>query len=167
MLLFFSSRRRHTRCALVTGVQTCALPISASHSTISQITIRGLSQINPAIYWDPAVGVYVDGVYIGKAQGGIFDIVDLERVEVLRGPQGTLYGRNTLAGAINLITPRPSGEFGGSASLEIGNYDAVTEKVSIDIPKVGRVRMSLAARQKQRGGGAKPHEPNSPTKHNN
>src|SRR3546814_13714784 len=101
------------------------------------------------IYWDPAVGVYVDGVYIGKAQGGIFDIVDLERVEVLRGPQGTLYGRNTLAGAINLITRRPSGEFGGSASLETGNYDAVTEKASIDLPKVGTVNMRP---ERRRGG---------------
>ena len=65
--------------ALAPGLQ---ISKTASNSTISQITIRGLSQINPAIYWDPAVGVYVDGVYIGKAQGGIFDVVDLER-EVL------------------------------------------------------------------------------------
>ncbi|NKF22007.1 TonB-dependent receptor [Solimonas marina] len=135
--------------ALAPGLQ---ISKTASNTTISQITIRGLSQINPAIYWDPAVGIYVDGVYIGKAQGSVFDIVDLERVEVLRGPQGTLYGRNTLAGAINLITKRPSGEFGGTVSVEAGNYDALTTKASIDLPKMGIVSMSLAARQEQRDG---------------
>ncbi|WP_020649967.1 TonB-dependent receptor [Solimonas variicoloris] len=135
--------------ALAPGLQ---ISKTASNSTISQITIRGLSQINPAIYWDPAVGIYVDGVYIGKAQGSVFDVVDLERVEVLRGPQGTLYGRNTLAGAINLVTRRPSGEFGGTASLEIGNYDAVTTKASVDLPKMGIFSVTLAARQEQRAG---------------
>ncbi|WP_028008867.1 TonB-dependent receptor [Solimonas flava] len=135
--------------ALAPGLQ---ISKTASNSTISQITIRGLSQINPAIYWDPAVGIYVDGVYIGKAQGSVFDVVDLERVEVLRGPQGTLYGRNTLAGAINLVTRRPSGEFGGTASLEIGNYDAVTTKASVDLPKMGIFSVTLAARQEQRSG---------------
>lgn len=138
--------------ALAPGLQISKTP---SNSTISQITIRGLSQINPAIYWDPAVGVYVDGVYIGKAQGSIFDVVDLERVEVLRGPQGTLYGRNTLAGAINLITRKPSGEFGGSASVEIGNYEAVSMRASLDLPKMGIVSVSVAAQQAQRDGWVK------------
>lgn len=154
--------------ALAPGLQISKTP---SNSTISQITIRGLSQINPAIYWDPAVGVYVDGVYIGKAQGGIFDIVDLERVEVLRGPQGTLYGRNTLAGAINLITKRPSGEFGGSVSMEAGNYGALMTKASVDLPKLGIVSMSIAARQEQRDGWIKTDEASSTNRlndrHNN
>jgi iron complex outermembrane receptor protein len=135
--------------ALAPGLQISKTP---SNTTIAQITIRGASQINPAIYWDPAVGVYVDGVYLGKAQGSIFNLVDLTRVEVLRGPQGTLYGRNTLAGAINLITRAPSGEFGGSASLEIGNYNAFVQRASVDLPKLGIASISIGARSEQRDG---------------
>jgi iron complex outermembrane receptor protein len=135
--------------ALAPGLQISKEPTS---STTSQIAIRGLVAVNAGIYWDSPVGIYVDGVYIGKAQGGIFDVVDLDRVEVLRGPQGTLYGRNTLAGAINLITRKPSGEFYGSSSLEIGNYNAVVGKASVDLPKMGIVSLSLALRQEQRDG---------------
>ncbi|HEY1077929.1 MAG TPA: TonB-dependent receptor [Fontimonas sp.] len=135
--------------ALAPGLQISKTP---SNTTISQVTIRGASQINPAIYWDPAVGVYLDGVYIGKAQGGIFNLVDLNRVEVLRGPQGTLYGRNTLAGAINLVTRAPTGTFGGSASLEVGNYNSFVQKASVDLPRLGIASISIGARSERRDG---------------
>ncbi len=83
------------------------------NNTGTTITIRGNGTMNPAITWENAVALYVDGVYVGKTQGSLFDMVDLERVELLRGPQGTLYGRNALAGAINFISKKPSGS-GGS-----------------------------------------------------
>ena len=108
-----------------------------SSKTISQISIRGSVTINPAITWEPAVGLYLDGVYIAKAQGSIFDVADLERVEMLRGPQGTLYGRNALAGAINLVTKKPSGEAGGSAEITYGNFDALKVKGVLDLPRMG------------------------------
>ena len=135
--------------ALAPGLQVSRSP---ANDSISQIAIRGNSEINPAIYWDPAVGIYLDGVYLGKSQGTVFDVVDLNRVEVLRGPQGTLYGRNTIGGAINLVTRAPSGKFGGELGLEAGNFGAFAQKLSVDLPAYGRAKFSIAARSEQREG---------------
>ncbi|MBK7250415.1 MAG: TonB-dependent receptor [Gammaproteobacteria bacterium] len=118
----------------------------------SHVAIRGGVTINGAMYFEQTTGMYLDGVYLGKAVGSVFDVVDLDRIEVLRGPQGTLYGRNTMAGAVNFITRKPSGEFGGTASLEIGNYGAHIEKLSLDLPRFGIARLSLAARKEDRDG---------------
>ena len=135
--------------ALSPGLQVEKSPANGS---ISQVAIRGNVQINPAIYWDTAVGVYMDGVYLGKSQGSVFDVVDLNRVEVLRGPQGTLYGRNTIGGAINLVTRKPTGVFGGDASVSAGNYGSHVEKLSLDLPKVSIASISLGVISDRRDG---------------
>ncbi|MBP8925653.1 MAG: TonB-dependent receptor [Pseudomonadales bacterium] len=122
------------------------------NSLTSQVSIRGSVTGQTAIYLDPAVGMYVDGVYMGKAQGSMFDVLDLERVEVLRGPQGTLFGRNTLGGAISFVTRKPTGEWGGSASVDIGNYNSHVESMSLDLPKWGIASVSLSARNEEADG---------------
>ena len=125
---------------------------AAANNTGAHISIRGAVQQNPALYWDPTVGIYLDGVYVGKNLGNVFDIVDLERVEVLRGPQGTLYGRNTLAGAVNLVTRQPSGKLNGTAKLDLGNYDLAVFEGTLDLPRFGIASVSLGVRSEQRDG---------------
>lgn len=123
-----------------------------SSKTISQIAIRGSVTTNPTITWEPAVGLYFDGVYIGKAQGSIFDVADLERVEVLRGPQGTLYGRNTLAGALNLITKKPTGEASGKAEISYGNYNYRRVRGALDLPAFGIFSAKVTGQIQKRDG---------------
>lgn len=124
-------------------------------ATASQIAIRGMAGYNPALFYDTPVGLYVDGVYFGKTQGGVFDLLNLERVEVLRGPQGTLFGRNTMAGAISLVTRPPSGLFGGTAELGMGNYGSKVGKVMLDLPAIGKLKVSLGGRLERRNGWVK------------
>ncbi|MFN8625859.1 MAG: TonB-dependent receptor [Candidatus Binatia bacterium] len=102
------------------------------------IGMRGTSQGNPGMALNPTVGLYVDGVYIAKIPGMNLDLDDLERVEVLRGPQGTLYGRNTIGGAIDLITRKPTAERSITAATEVGNFDAFKGRVTLNVPLVGK-----------------------------
>ena len=102
--------------------------------TSSDIFIRGVGQTDFLITADPGVGLYIDDVYFARSTGTILDFLDVERIEILRGPQGTLFGRNTIGGAISLISKRPADEFGGDIKLSAGRYSHYTAKGSVDIP---------------------------------
>ena len=98
------------------------------------VFIRGLGQADFLAVNDPAVGVYLDGVYIARTVGSLLELTDFERIEVLRGPQGTLYGRNTEGGAINLISRAPGEEFAGKISIDRGSDGYMRFKGSVDVP---------------------------------
>lgn len=122
------------------------------NTTAAQISIRGGVTINPALTWEPTVGIYLNGSYIGKTQGSIFDVADIERLEVLRGPQGALYGRNTLAGAVNIITAKPTGEFGGRIKAGFGNYNSRMAKATLNLGQLGPIRAKVSGMLEQRDG---------------
>lgn len=88
----------------------------------ANVFIRGVGQPDALATFDPAVGIYVDDVFISRIRGALFDVYDFSRIEVLRGPQGTLYGKNTIGGALKIVTLEPSDEFSGRASVGLGNY---------------------------------------------
>lgn len=98
------------------------------------IFIRGMGNIDVQTTKDGAVGTYLDGVVMSRASGLAADVADLERIEILRGPQGTLYGRNTTAGAINYITAKPTDEFAFKQQITAGNYNHWLSKTTVNIP---------------------------------
>ncbi len=110
-----------------------------------RINIRGIGTFDPQIGQDSRVAIYQDGIYLGKTQGLVFDMPDLAQIDVLKGPQGTLYGRNTVAGAVNLVSAKPDyEEFSGKATVEYGNFNHKKVAGAINIPLGGAAGARLS-----------------------
>jgi iron complex outermembrane receptor protein len=92
---------------------------------------------------DQGVGVYVDGIYLGRQQGLNAALLDIERIEVLRGPQGTLFGRNTEGGAVSIVTKAPTGVFGIRGKIGVGNYGSREGELHVDLPAFANVAVKL------------------------
>ena len=112
------------------------LTIYAARGSSSTVTayIRGVGQSDPLWGVDPGVGIYLDDVYIARPQGALLDVFDVERIEVLRGPQGSLYGKNTIGGAIKYVSRPLDPDFSGRVSLTAGEYNQADAKVSVNVP---------------------------------
>lgn len=108
-------------------------PSSGSNAS-SQIFIRGIGQTEFLPSTDPGVGLYIDGVYMARSVGGTLDFADIQRIEILRGPQGTLFGRNTIGGAISIHTTMPAENFGGDITVTGGSDNRIEALLNVDIP---------------------------------
>ncbi|GAD50268.1 putative TonB-dependent receptor [Caenibius tardaugens NBRC 16725] len=117
------------------------------------VSIRGIATYDPILTNEPSVGLYIDGIYVNALSYGQFDTLDLERVEVLRGPQGTLFGRNTTGGAINIVTRRPSDTFGVEAKASYATHNEIIGKVRIDTGEIAEgIKASLTYQYRTRDG---------------
>lgn len=116
------------------GIHTPGLETRVTQPTQPRFSIRGITTTDFGIAADPAVAVYVDGVYSGRSGASMTAFQDLERIEVLKGPQGTLFGKNAAAGAIHLISNKPSQDFEGSAKVTVGNYGKRKIEGMINVP---------------------------------
>jgi iron complex outermembrane receptor protein len=115
----------------------------AGSSTIISAYVRGIGQNDFAFNMEPGVGLYVDGVYYARTVGAAVDLLDVERVEILKGPQGTLFGRNTIGGAMSVITRDPGKEFAVQGDVTLGALDRHDERGAVDIPLIDGLLYSL------------------------
>lgn len=125
---------------------------SAGHTSSINVFIRGIGLQDHLITTDPGVGVYVDGVYLGRQVGQNWSLSNIERIEVLRGPQGTLYGRNSIGGAINIITRKPGDEEGGRVGLQVGSRGRVNADFYSNISLSDDVALSVSGAFQRRDG---------------
>jgi len=133
---------------LVPSLRVSQLQSSANTSFI----IRGFGNGANNVGIEPAVGVFIDGVYRSRSAAQIGDLPSLERIEVLRGPQSTLFGKNASAGIISVVTSEPKFEFGGQAELSYGNYNAIVARAEITGPISETIAFSLAGNFNKRDG---------------
>ena len=130
-------------------VPNLAFDATSESGQSARVYMRGVGNGDSFASDDPGVGIYLDGVYLARAQASLLAISDVERVEVLRGPQGTLFGKNTIGGTVNVITRKPIlDDFGGNAEVRIGNYDRVDSRISLNVPiaaETAAARFSFAS----------------------
>ncbi|MEP2651656.1 MAG: TonB-dependent receptor, partial [Paraglaciecola sp.] len=126
--------------AVITEIQQFSpnTTLQNSRGTNSTLTafIRGVGQQDPLWGYEPGVGIYVDDVYIARPQGAVLDLLDVERIEVLRGPQGSLYGKNTIGGAIKYVTKQMSGDTAFNLSGTLGSYAQRDIKITGQLPVI-------------------------------
>ncbi len=120
--------------ALTNQVPNIQLEVSRATNTTLTAYIRGIGQQDPVAGWEGGVGIYLDDVYLARPQGTVFDVYDVERIEVLRGPQGTLYGRNTIGGAVRYVTKRLSDKPELSMKGSVGTYNQIDAVVRGSAP---------------------------------
>lgn len=138
---------------LGTNVPSMVIEPHPLSNTTLRITIRGVGITDSQVTQDPAVGIYLDGVYLARSVGLALDLADIERMEVLRGPQGVLYGRNSTGGAINILTKRPDPSmFNMEHKLSIGDRNLVVGKSSFNLPLSDDLAIKLALLARRSGG---------------
>ncbi len=116
------------------------------------VSIRGMQHAEVEKSFDPSVAIYQDGIYLKSTTGALLNLWDAERIEVLRGPQGTLFGRNTIGGLIHVIRSKPTGEFGGKIVATIAEDHQEDIKALINLPSMGGLSVKLSAMNIQGGG---------------
>jgi len=122
-----------------------------TNSTLAAF-IRGVGQQDPVPGFEAGIGIYLDDVYLNRPQAAVLDIYDVERIEVLRGPQGTLYGRNTIGGAIKYVTKRLPDAFSASARGAYGSYNQADGIVSLSAPIGSMLRVGISGARLTRDG---------------
>lgn len=125
---------------------------NSSSPNTPAIYIRGIGQNDFIINSDPGVGIYMDGIYIARSTGSIFDLLDVERLEVLRGPQGTLFGKNAVGGALNITTRTPSKELTGEIEAIVGDYDRTEARGYISGPITEAIAAKVSLAYKKQDG---------------
>ncbi|MFC2954197.1 TonB-dependent receptor domain-containing protein [Marinicaulis aureus] len=126
-------------------------PLTGNNSA-AQVFIRGIGQTDATAAVDPGVGIYMDDVYLGRAVGGAMEFRDIANVQVLRGPQGTLFGRNTIGGAVLLTTKDPGDEFGGELKARTGTDDLIQVFGALDLPLSDTLAARVSGGLKKRDG---------------
>ena len=110
------------------------LVVSGDSPTQPRYQIRGIQTGDFGVGTDPAVGVYVDGVYSARSGSSLLAFNDIERIEVLKGPQGTLFGRNSAAGAVSIVTRQPADDFDALLKLRVGEYNKERVEGMVNVP---------------------------------